>query len=133
MIDGIHEHDSFAPNLTLESVRHYKARSSAERVSSNLKDNHGGLTVRVRGASGSFSWSSSGFLKGALLPFKVQFMRCILPLKRKNQPAVMAAGCNGSIQPWQQLPVLENPMRLHAITLHQSSHGLPMSPCVHQV
>ena len=104
MIDGIHEHDSFAPNLTLESVRHYKARSSAERVSSNLKDNHGGLTVRVRGASGSFSWSSSGFLKGALLPFKVQFMRCILQLKRKNQQAVMAESSRGRSFPFFKTP-----------------------------
>ena len=30
---------------------HYKARSSAERVNSQLKDNHGGRTVRVRGAA----------------------------------------------------------------------------------
>jgi hypothetical protein len=29
----------------------YDQRSSAERVNSNLKDNHGGRTVRVRGAS----------------------------------------------------------------------------------
>ena len=34
-----------------DRARHYKARSSAERVNSNLKDNHGGCTVRVRGAS----------------------------------------------------------------------------------
>jgi hypothetical protein len=34
-----------------DRARHYKARSSAERVNSNLKDNHGGRTVRVRGAS----------------------------------------------------------------------------------
>jgi transposase len=36
---------SFAPN---EKER-YKARSSAERVNSNLKDNHGGNAVRVKG------------------------------------------------------------------------------------
>jgi len=34
-----------------DRARQYKARSSAERVNSNLKDNHGGRTLRVRGAS----------------------------------------------------------------------------------
>ena len=37
--------------MEADRARHYKARSSAERVNSNLKDNHGGRTVRVRGAS----------------------------------------------------------------------------------
>jgi hypothetical protein len=34
-----------------DRARRYKARSSAERVNSDLKDNHGGRTVRVRSAS----------------------------------------------------------------------------------
>ncbi len=36
------------PMLPAEAAR-YKERSTAERVNSNLKDNHGGNTVRVRG------------------------------------------------------------------------------------
>ena len=32
----------------------YKQRSSAERVNSNLKDNRGGTSVRVRGAAKVF-------------------------------------------------------------------------------
>jgi hypothetical protein len=40
------------PKLPMEPDRaeHYKARSGSERFNSNLKDNHGGRTVRVRGA-----------------------------------------------------------------------------------
>jgi hypothetical protein len=34
-----------------DRARRYKARSSAERVNSDLKDNHGGRTLRVRGAA----------------------------------------------------------------------------------
>jgi hypothetical protein len=34
-----------------DRARRYKARSSAERVNSDLKDNHGGRTVRVRSAA----------------------------------------------------------------------------------
>lgn len=34
-----------------DRARRYKARSSAERVNSDLKDNHGGRSVRVRGAA----------------------------------------------------------------------------------
>mgnify|MGYP003382142227 FL=1 len=34
-----------------DRARRYKARSSAERVNSELKDNHGGRTLRVRGAA----------------------------------------------------------------------------------
>lgn len=38
------------PPMEPDRARHYKARSSAERVNSHLKDNHGGRSVRVRGA-----------------------------------------------------------------------------------
>ena len=34
-----------------DRAEHYKARSAAERSNSHLKDNHGGRTVRVRGAA----------------------------------------------------------------------------------
>lgn len=34
-----------------DRARHYKARSSAERSNSDLKDNHGGRSLRVRGAA----------------------------------------------------------------------------------
>lgn len=40
----------------------YKARSSAERVNSHLKDNHGGRTVRVRGAGKVMSHLMFGLL-----------------------------------------------------------------------
>ena len=43
----------FAGYELAEDVR-YKQRSSAERVNSNLKDNHGGNTVRVRGTAKVF-------------------------------------------------------------------------------
>jgi Transposase domain (DUF772)/Transposase DDE domain len=41
------------PPLPMEPDRaeHYKARSGSERFNSDLKDNHGGRTVRVRGAA----------------------------------------------------------------------------------
>jgi Transposase domain (DUF772)/Transposase DDE domain len=38
------------PPMEPYKARLYKARSGAERVNSNLKDNYGGSTVRVRGA-----------------------------------------------------------------------------------
>ena len=34
-----------------DRARHYNARSSVERSNSDLKDNHGGRTLRVRGAA----------------------------------------------------------------------------------
>lgn len=34
-----------------DRARHYRARSSSERVNSDLKDNHGGRSVRVRGGA----------------------------------------------------------------------------------
>ena len=34
-----------------DRARHYKARSGAERSNSDLKDNHGGRSLRVRGAA----------------------------------------------------------------------------------
>ena len=34
-----------------DRAEHYKARSGSERFNSDLKDNHGGRTVRVRGAA----------------------------------------------------------------------------------
>ncbi len=43
-----------APNpvpMEPDRAQRYKARSSAERFNSDLKDNHGGRTVRVRGAA----------------------------------------------------------------------------------
>lgn len=42
--------EALAP-MEPDRARHYKARSSAERVNSQLKDNHGGRNVRVRGAA----------------------------------------------------------------------------------
>ena len=40
-----------AVRMEPDRARHYKARSSVERVNSDLKDNHGGRSVRVRGAA----------------------------------------------------------------------------------
>lgn len=37
------------PPMEPDRAQHYKARSGAERFNSDLKDNHGGRTVRVRG------------------------------------------------------------------------------------
>lgn len=37
------------PPMEPDRAEHYKARSGAERFNSDLKDNHGGRTVRVRG------------------------------------------------------------------------------------
>ena len=34
-----------------DRARHYNARSGVERSNSDLKDNHGGRAVRVRGAA----------------------------------------------------------------------------------
>ena len=51
IIDANKRRGAEPPPMEPDRARHYKARSSAERVNSNLKDNHGGRTVRVRGAS----------------------------------------------------------------------------------
>lgn len=45
-----------------DRARHYNARSSAERVNSDLKDNHGGRHVRVRGAAKVMSHLMFGVL-----------------------------------------------------------------------
>jgi hypothetical protein len=52
IIDANKRRGSEAP-LPMEPDRaeHYKARSGSERFNSDLKDNHGGRTVRVRGAA----------------------------------------------------------------------------------
>ena len=39
------------PPMEPDRAEHYKARSGSERFNSELKDNHGGRTVRVRGAA----------------------------------------------------------------------------------
>jgi Transposase domain (DUF772)/Transposase DDE domain len=39
------------PPMEPDRAEHYKARSGAERFNSDLKDNHGGRNVRVRGAA----------------------------------------------------------------------------------
>lgn len=39
------------PPLEPDRVERYRKRSAAERVNARLKDNHGGRTVRVRGAA----------------------------------------------------------------------------------
>ena len=39
------------PPMEPDRAEHYKARSDSERFNSDLKDNHGGRTVRVRGAA----------------------------------------------------------------------------------
>lgn len=51
-----------APEMEPDRIRHYKARSSAERVNSDLKDNHGGRHVRVRGADKVMSHLMFGIL-----------------------------------------------------------------------
>lgn len=51
IIDANKRRGAEPPPMEPDRARHYKARSSAERVNSHLKDNHGGRTVRVRGAS----------------------------------------------------------------------------------
>jgi hypothetical protein len=51
IIDANKRRGAEPPPMEPDRARHYKARSSAERVNSNLKDNHGGRTLRVRGAS----------------------------------------------------------------------------------
>lgn len=45
-----------------DRARHYNARSSAERVNADLKDNHGGRSVRVRGAAKVMSHLMFGIL-----------------------------------------------------------------------
>lgn len=37
--------------MEADRARHYRARSGSERVNSDLKDNHGGRSVRVRGGA----------------------------------------------------------------------------------
>lgn len=50
IIDANKRRGAEPPPMDPDRARHYKARSGAERVNSHLKDNHGGRTVRVRGA-----------------------------------------------------------------------------------
>ena len=51
IIDANKRRGTASAPMEPDRARQYKARSSAERVNSNLKDNHGGRTLRVRGAS----------------------------------------------------------------------------------
>ena len=46
---------------TAEDIR-YNERSSAERVNANLKDNHGGRTVQVRGPEKAMCHLTFGIL-----------------------------------------------------------------------
>jgi hypothetical protein len=51
IIDANKRRGEVPPPMEPDRALHYNARSSAERSNSHLKDNHGGRTVRVRGAA----------------------------------------------------------------------------------
>jgi hypothetical protein len=51
IIDANKRRGEVPPPMEPDRAQHYNERSSAERSNSQLKDNHGGRTVRVRGAA----------------------------------------------------------------------------------
>ena len=51
IIDANKRNGTTPPPMEPDRARRYQARSSAERSNSDLKDNHGGRSVRVRGAA----------------------------------------------------------------------------------